>query len=101
LIRTSSISEITAITNLLIIPTVKAAVEALQNADIAARNRFFMLEAELYDDGSPRDLKGFTQEVFGREYFVCVDRIANNGLYIEGSSTPLSGAISERISTSN
>lgn len=72
------------ITNLLIIPTVNAAVEALQNADRAAWSRLFTSKAELYDDGSPRDLKNFTQEVFGREYFVCIDKIANNGLYIEG-----------------
>lgn len=72
------------ITNLLIIPTVKAAVEALQYADIAAWNRLVTSEAELYDDGSPRDLKNLTQEVFGREYFVCIDKIASNGLYIEG-----------------
>jgi hypothetical protein len=38
----------------------------------------------LYDDGNPRDLRRFTQEAFGRERFICIDRIANNGLYIEG-----------------
>jgi hypothetical protein len=72
------------LTNLLTIPTVKAAVEALQNADKAAWNRLFTPRAMLYDDGSPRDLKRFTQESFGRERFICIDRIANNGLYIEG-----------------
>jgi hypothetical protein len=72
------------ITNLLIIPAVKAAVEALQKADKAAWNRLFAPKAGLYDDGSPRDLKGFTQETFGRERFVCIDRVSNNGLYIEG-----------------
>jgi hypothetical protein len=72
------------IANLLIIPTVKAAVEALRYADIAAWDRLFTSEAELYDDGSPRDLKNLTQEVFGREYCAFVDKIANNGLCIEG-----------------
>ena len=70
--------------NLLIIPTVKAAVEALQNVDKAAWNRLFTPKAVLYDDGSPRDLKCFTQESFGRERFISTDRTANNGLYIEG-----------------
>jgi len=70
--------------NLLIIPTVKAAVEALQNVDKAAWNRLFTPKAVLYDDGSPRDLKRFTQESFGRERFISIDRTANNGLYIEG-----------------
>lgn len=72
------------IPNLLIIPTVKAAVEALQNADKAAWNCLFTPRAELYDDGIARDLRGFTEEAFGHEGFVCIDKIANNGLYIEG-----------------
>ncbi|RZU42187.1 hypothetical protein [Edaphobacter modestus] len=72
------------LTNLLIIPTVKAAVEALQNVDRDAWNRLFTPKAVLYDDGSPRDLKRFTQESFGRERFICIDRVANNGFYIEG-----------------
>jgi hypothetical protein len=71
-------------TNLLIIPTVKAAVEALQNADKAAWSRLFASKAVLYDDGQPRDLKRFTLELFGRERFVSIDRVANDGLYIEG-----------------
>jgi hypothetical protein len=71
-------------TNLLIIPTVKAAVESLQNADKSAWSRLFAPKAVLYDDGSPRNLKRFMQESFGRERFICIDRIANSGLYIEG-----------------
>ena len=72
------------LTNLLIIPTVKAAVEAFENADKAAWNRLFTPKAVLYDDGSLRNLKRFTQESFGCERFICIDRIANNGLYVEG-----------------
>ncbi len=67
------------LTNLLIVPTVKAAVEALQNADKAAWNHLFSPKAVLYDDGSPRNLKRFTEESFGRGSFICIDRIANNG----------------------
>ncbi len=72
------------LTNLLIVPTVKAAVEALQNADKAAWNHLFSPKAVLYDDGSPRNLKRFTEESFGRGSFICIDRVANNGLYVEG-----------------
>jgi hypothetical protein len=72
------------LTNLLTISTVKAAVEALQNVDKAAWNRLFAPRAVLYDDGSPHNLKRFTRESFGRVRFICIDRIANNGLYIEG-----------------
>jgi hypothetical protein len=70
-------------TNLLIVPTVKAAVEALQNANKVAWNRLFTSKAVLYDDGNPRDLKRLTEESFVGDKFVCIDRIANNGLYIE------------------
>jgi hypothetical protein len=73
------------LTNLLIVPAVKAAVDALQNADQPAWKRLFASKAVLYDDGSPRDLRRFTQESFGRERFICIDRIANDGLYIEGN----------------
>jgi hypothetical protein len=72
------------LTKLLIIPTVKAAVEALQNADKSGWSRLFAPKAALYDDGSSRNLKRFMQESFGRQRFICIDRIANNGLYIEG-----------------
>jgi hypothetical protein len=72
------------LTNLLIIPTVKSAVEALQNADKAAWTLLFASKAVLYDDGSPRNLKRFTLESFGSVRFICIDRVANNGLYIEG-----------------
>jgi hypothetical protein len=72
------------LTNLLIIPTVKAAVEAFQKADKAVWNRLFAPKAVFYDDGRAHNLKRFTQESFGRERFICIDRIANNGLYIEG-----------------
>jgi hypothetical protein len=71
-------------TNLLILPTVQAAVEAFQNVDKAAWNRLFAPKAELYDDGSPRDLKRYTEEAIGRERFLSIDRVANDGLYIEG-----------------
>jgi hypothetical protein len=72
------------LTNLLTIPTVKAAVEAFHNADKAAWNRLFAPKAVLYDDGSLHNLKRFTQESFGRVRFIFIDRVANNGLYIEG-----------------
>jgi hypothetical protein len=30
-------------------------------------------------------ISDFTQETFGHERFVCIDRIANNGLHIKGA----------------
>jgi hypothetical protein len=72
------------LTNLLIISTVKAAVEAFQSADRAAWKRLFAPRADLYDDGCPRSLERFTREALGRDRFLSIDRIANDGLYIEG-----------------
>ena len=71
-------------TNLLIIPTVKAAIDAFQSADKARWRRLFVSKAELYDDGSPSDLKCFTREALGHQRFLSIDRVANNGLYVEG-----------------
>jgi hypothetical protein len=82
--RISIIRKVTLLTNLLFIPTVRAAVEALQNSDKAAWNRLFAAKAVFYDEGRPLALKNFTQESFGRARFICVDRVANDGLYIEG-----------------
>ena len=77
--------DIPLLANLRVIPHgVKAAVEALQNADKAAWNLLFTPKAVLDDDGSSGDLKRFAQELFGCDSFICIDRIANNGLYIEG-----------------
>jgi hypothetical protein len=72
------------LTNLLIIPTVNAAVEAFQNADRTAWKRLFTSRAVVYDDGHPHNLERFTQEALGRDRFLSIDRIANDGLYIEG-----------------
>jgi hypothetical protein len=63
---------------------VNAAVEAFQNADRAAWKRLLGQKAEFYDDGSPSDFKRFTQRFLGQVRFICIDRMANNGLYIEG-----------------
>jgi hypothetical protein len=71
-------------TNLLIIPAVKAAVEGFQSADKPSWNRLFASKAELYDNGSPRDMRCFTQEALGCQRFLSIDRVANNGLYVEG-----------------
>lgn len=41
------------LTNLLIIPTVMAAVQAFQTADKVAWKRLFAPKADFYDDGCP------------------------------------------------
>lgn len=79
------------LTNLLIIPTVMAAVQAFQTADKVAWKRLFAPKADFYADGCPRSLERFTQEALGRDRFLSIDRVANDGLYIEGDfSSPQS-----------
>lgn len=66
-------------------PTVKAAVEALQNGDSRAWSELFEPNAELYDDGSPRSLEEFTHHALGHERFTSIDRVENNGLNLTGA----------------
>ena len=58
---------------------VKAAIEALENADRNTWSALFEPDAELYDDGSPRSLREFTRHALGHEQFTSIDRVENNG----------------------
>jgi len=66
-------------------PTVQAAITALQNGDRDAWSALFEPDAELYDDGSPRDLKKFTRDALGHERFTSIERVENNGLDLVGA----------------
>jgi hypothetical protein len=66
-------------------PTVRAAIQALQGGDKDAWAALFAPDATLYDDGSPRSLLKFTEEVLGHERFTSIDRIENRGLDLTGS----------------
>jgi len=46
-------------------PTVRAAIEALQNGDRKTWAAHFEPDVELYDDVSPRSLKEFTRDALG------------------------------------
>lgn len=65
-------------------PTVKAAIQALQRGDQDAWAALFEPEATLYDDGSPRSLRKFTEEALGQERFTSIDRVENRGLDLIG-----------------
>jgi ketosteroid isomerase-like protein len=80
-------------------PTVRAAIEALQNGDRKTWAALFEPDAELYDDGSPRSLKEFTRDALGHERFTSIDRVEDNGLDLTGAhSTRINGAIFRRTS---
>lgn len=66
-------------------PTVKAAIDALQNGDRKAWAALFEPGAELYDDGSPRSLKEFTRHALGHERFTSIDRVENRGRDLTGA----------------
>jgi hypothetical protein len=73
------------ITDTLTNPTVKAAIEALQNGDRKAWSALFEPDARLYDDGAPRRLDKFTRDALGHERFTSIDRVENNGLDLVGA----------------
>ncbi len=64
-------------------PTVKAAFDAWQSGDLNAWLAQFSENAQLLDDGNPRDLNSFSREI-GKERFTHVDRISNDSLEIVG-----------------
>src|SRR3977135_2702155 len=72
-------------TDALLNPTVRAAIEALQGGDRKKRAALFEPDAALYDDGSPRSLKGFTRDALGHERFTSIDRVEKNGLDLTGA----------------
>ena len=65
-------------------PTVKAAINALQNGDQKAWTALFEPDAVLFDDGSPRDLRKFTHDALGHEHFTSIDQVENDGLHLFG-----------------
>ena len=74
-----------ALTDVLTVPTVKAAIEALQRGDQKAWADLFEPGAKLFDDGSPRDLRAFTREALGHERFTAIDTVEPDGLGVVGS----------------
>jgi hypothetical protein len=73
------------LTDLVTNPTVKAAIEALQNGDRKAWSALFEANASLYDDGAPRSFDEFTRDALGHERFTSIDRVENNGLDLVGA----------------
>jgi hypothetical protein len=65
-------------------PTVRRAIEALQQGDSNAWAALFQPDARLYDDGSPRSLEEFSESALGHERFTSIDRVDNQGLDVTG-----------------
>ncbi|MBB4805267.1 hypothetical protein HNP38_000539 [Chryseobacterium defluvii] len=65
--------------------TVKEAFEAWQKGDSQTFLSFFTVDAELYDDGNPRNFQKFVKEACGHERFTSIDKVENNGQSIYGN----------------
>ncbi|RYF80611.1 MAG: hypothetical protein EOO29_13320 [Comamonadaceae bacterium] len=65
-------------------PTVRAAMDAFQRGDKEGWQEQFAPGAQLYDDGSPRELEAFTREALGHELFSSLDHVSEDGLEIQG-----------------
>ena len=71
-------------TNKLTNETVKKAFEAWQNGDSKTFLSFFTDDAQLYDDGNPRNFLGFVKEACGHEKFTSIEKVENDGKNITG-----------------
>lgn len=71
-------------TDALMHPTVKQAIDALQQGNAPTWLALFEEDAKLYDDGSPRNLERFTRDALGHERFISIDRVENGGLDLIG-----------------
>lgn len=65
-------------------PKVKVAIEAWQKGDTALWLSFFTTDAQLLDDGHPRDFKKFSTEAIGHERFTGIDKVEDNGMSVYG-----------------
>ena len=65
-------------------PIVRIALQALERGDLKAWHDHFTADAELYDDGNPRNFGKFSAEAVGHEKFTHIDRVENNGLDVYG-----------------
>src|ERR1044072_4057696 len=74
----------TTLTSRLTNPTVKAAIEALQDGDKKAWRALFEPDAQLFDDDSPRSFDRFSDEALGHERFTSIDQVDNHGLDLVG-----------------
>jgi hypothetical protein len=65
-------------------PIVKAAFEAWQKGDAQVWLSWFTPDAQLLDDGHPRNFQKFSTEAIGHEHFTSIDIVKDHGLTIYG-----------------
>lgn len=72
--------DLSAITN----SNVKAAIEALQNGDESWYS-YFTENPEMTDDGNNKDFHKFFKGALGKEKFLTIDKVENDGKNITGN----------------
>ena len=72
-------------TNKLTNETVKKAFDAWQSGDSKTFLSFFTADAIMTDDGSPRNFQSFVKEACGKEVFLTIDTVGNDGKDIKGN----------------
>lgn len=65
--------------------TVKNAFEAWQNGESKTFLSFFATDAQLFDDGNPRDFQKFVKDACGHEKFTSIEKVENEGKDITGN----------------
>lgn len=65
--------------------TVKSAFEAWQNGDSKTFLSYFTTDATMTDDGNPRNFQSFVKEACGKEVFLTIDTVGNDGKDIKGN----------------
>ncbi|OQP46009.1 hypothetical protein A4D02_32505 [Niastella koreensis] len=65
-------------------PTVKAAFQAWQAGDSKLWLSYFTADAQLLDDGHPRNFANFSTEAIGHERFTSIDIVKDSGRSIYG-----------------
>ncbi|WP_029281191.1 hypothetical protein [Pedobacter sp. R20-19] len=63
---------------------VKAAITALQNADLKGWFALFSESVAFYDDGNQVQFNNFFKKAFGHERFISIDAVEDNGLSVYG-----------------
>ncbi len=72
-------------TSKLINETVKNAFEAWQAGDSKTFLSYFTADATMTDDGNLRNFQGFVKEACGKEIFLTIDTVGNDGKDVKGN----------------
>ena len=70
---------------LIIDPTVRKAIDALQRGKVRIWLSLFVKEAVLYDHGNAMTAGEFIEKSVGQEYFICIDGTDDGGQSVFGS----------------